>query len=115
VGVSANYQPGRIPVSIAPNFLASLQYCDTIRIGLQCPPNEIVVKNNRQLTSLAGLDGLSPSTNLTKVTIAFNDKLTTAGAFAPLIRVLGCVGSGAGATGAAQIRFVDVQVLESSK
>jgi hypothetical protein len=83
--------------------------------GLQCPPNILKITDNLiSMTSLTGLERISPSDNLVSVRITGNPLLKTAGAFAPLNRLLGCVGIGFCATGAATITSVDVQVGECS-
>ncbi len=109
-------------VSAAPGYQSLLQTSGLLQLldtgftdltsfsSLQCPPNTIDIRNNDLMTSLTGLNGLSPSDNLSTVTITNNALLKTAGAFAPLTRVLGCVGTGAGSTGSNFIGNVDVQV-----
>jgi hypothetical protein len=109
-------------VSGAPGYQSLLQTSGLLQLldtgftdltsfaSLQCPPNVIDIRNNDFMTSLTGLNGLSPADNLFRVIITGNRLLRTAGAFAPLTRVLGCVGTGAGSTGSSLIGEVDVQV-----
>ncbi len=78
--------------------------------SLQCPPNTIDIRNNNLITSLSGLDGLSPSDNLSTVIIKGNAALNTAGAFAALRGVLACKVTGGVVTGSPLIGVVDVLV-----
>jgi hypothetical protein len=62
--------------------------------GLQCPARVIEVFFNAQLTSLAGLDGLSPSSTLERLVIRSNPLLKTAGPLRPLPASLAASGTG---------------------
>jgi hypothetical protein len=78
--------------------------------GLQCPPANIDFRDNLQLTSLSGLEKVSPSQLLESVTIKDNPQLTGFAAFAPLTKLLGCVGTGAGSVSSIPVQVVDVVV-----
>ncbi len=56
--------------------------------GLQCPPETLDIQNNSNMTSLSGLEGLTPADNLATVTVKGNPLLKTAAAFAALRGVL---------------------------
>jgi hypothetical protein len=78
--------------------------------GLICAPGVLGISGNAQMTSLTGLEGVLASPLLRSVQIIGNQRLRTARAFAPLISLLGCVGSGAGSTGLPTITNVYVDV-----
>jgi hypothetical protein len=78
--------------------------------GLQCPPANIDFRDNLRLTSLSGLENVAPDQLLESVIIKDNALLTGVAAFAPLTKLLGCVGTGAGSISSIPVKVVDVVV-----
>ncbi len=87
--------------------------------SLRCWPNIFSINGNGNMTSLDGLKNLAVPIATTTAPLGMaslriydNPLLKTAGAFAPLALLLGCVGTGANSTGLAYIRDLSVQVAD---
>ncbi len=80
--------------------------------GLQCPPVNLVVRYNAKMVSLTGLEGIAPSRfQLGSLVIENNALLAPARAFAPLVPLLGCKGSGVNSTASQQFQSASVKLV----